>query len=79
MCRVAAIIALFLAGCSTAPVADFLDIVSPAPKAPPAAVPGIQVLPTFPTPPVAPPVTAPAMGSLPPQPTAPPAPSWPGL
>jgi hypothetical protein len=68
---------LLMCGCSTAPVADFLDIVHPAPKVAPLAAPVVPVLPTFPTAPAAPPVTGPPLNA-PPAATQPPPPIWPG-
>ena len=62
---------LAAAGCSTHPIADFLDIVKPAPAFCPPAAPPAPVLPSYPA---APPVTAPpaAGPDIPPPP-----PTWP--
>jgi hypothetical protein len=71
-------VCLVVTGCSTAPVADFLDVVRPAPRSAPPVVPAAPVLPSIPAAPLAPPVTA-APPAPPPgesQP-APPPPNWP--
>jgi hypothetical protein len=64
-----------LAGCSTHPIADFLDIVKPAPPLGPVANPVEPCLPSYPSGAVAPPLTnLPANGPAIP----PPPPAWPG-
>jgi hypothetical protein len=63
---------LACAGCSTHPVADFLDVVKPAPAVCPTAAPAPPVLPVYP--PAGPVTTPPPAGpEIPP----PPPPSWP--
>jgi hypothetical protein len=70
MGRILALLVLLFAGCSTHPIADFLDVVKPAPSVCPPTAPVAPGLPTYPS---GPPVTAP-----PPGPNFPPPPNWPG-
>jgi hypothetical protein len=76
MRRFAPTLSLLLAGCSTAPLADFLDIVKPAPKCQPPESVAAPALPSFPAGPVSPPVTT-APPAPPPAQSSPPTPSWP--
>jgi hypothetical protein len=62
---------LLCAGCSTHPIADFLDVVKPAPSVCPPAAPAAPALPVYP--PAAPVTAPPASGpEIPPPP-----PNWP--
>ena len=72
MGRIAPLAVVLLAGCSTHPIADFLDVVKPAPQLNPHAAPAAPCLPTYPA---GPPATTPAPGPAVP---APPPPNWPG-
>jgi hypothetical protein len=72
MGRILPLAVLLFAGCSTHPIADFLDVVKPAPQLSPQAAPVAPGLPSFPA---GPPVTTPAPG---PGVPLPPPPSWPG-
>jgi hypothetical protein len=75
MRRFGPLLMLVFAGCSTHPIADFMDIVKPAPPICPPAVPAAPMLPTYPPGTVVPPVSrSPGPG---PEMPAPP-PSWPG-
>ena len=71
MCRWMLLVLVASAGCSTHPVADFLDIVKPAPQMAPIAAPVAPCLPS--AGPAAPAVIAPPAGA-----PAVPVPAWPG-
>jgi hypothetical protein len=76
MRRFGPLLILAFAGCSTHPIADFLDIVHPAPPVCPQTAPPAPMLPTYPAGTMVPPVTRPS-GLGPEMPAAPP-PNWPG-
>jgi hypothetical protein len=71
MGRCLPLLVVLFAGCSTHPIADFLDVVKPAPPACPPTAPIAPALPTYQS---GPPVTAPPA----PAPNFPPPPTWPG-